>query len=65
MNAVRERGKKGLNKQERDILNALLLEPYINQRTLSELCGHSLGVVNHSIKNLIIGDYLEDRKSVV
>ena len=61
MNAVRERGKKGLNKQERDILNALLLEPYINQRTLSELCGHSLGVVNHSIKNLIIGDYLDDQ----
>lgn len=42
-----------MNKQESDILYALTLEPYINQRILSESCGHSLGVVNRSIKNLI------------
>ena len=42
-----------MNKQEADILNTLLSEPFINQRVLSEASGHSLGVVNRSIKNLI------------
>ena len=32
-----------MNKQESDILNALLLEPFINQRVLAEVSGHSLG----------------------
>lgn len=49
-----------MNKQERDVLNALIVEPYINQRILSEGCGHSLGVVNRSIKNLIKDDYLDE-----
>ena len=56
--------KKGglniVNKQEMDILSALLMEPYINQRVLSEITGHSLGVVNKSVKNLIKDDYLDD-----
>ena len=30
-----------MNKQERDILNVLLLEPFINQRILAEVSGHS------------------------
>ena len=47
-----------MNKQERDILNVLLLEPYINQRILSEKTGHSLGVVNRCIKSLIEKEYL-------
>lgn len=38
-----------MNKQESDILNALLLEPFINQRVLAEVSGHSLGVVNRSL----------------
>ena len=42
-----------MNKQESDILNALLLEPFINQRILAEVSGHSLGVVNRSLKELI------------
>lgn len=49
-----------MNKQERDILSALLVEPFINQRILSEFSGHSLGVVNRSIKNLIKEGYLDD-----
>lgn len=49
-----------MNKQEADVLSVLLLEPYINQRILSELCGHSLGVVNRSIKNLRRENYLDD-----
>lgn len=47
-----------MNIQECDIMNSIKTEPYINQRILSELSGHSLGVVNRSIKNLIKDDYL-------
>lgn len=46
-----------MNKQESDILNTLLLEPFINQRILAEVSGHSLGVVNRSLKELIKTDY--------
>ena len=42
-----------MNKQESDILNTLLLEPFINQRILAEVSGHSLGGVNRSLKELI------------
>lgn len=49
-----------MNKQESDILNTLLLEPFINQRILAEVSGHSLGVVNRSLKELIKMDYLDD-----
>lgn len=49
-----------MNKQESDILNALLLEPYVNQRILSEVSGHSLGVVNRSLKNLIKEGYVDE-----
>lgn len=50
-----------MNKQESDILNTLLLEPFINQRILSEVSGHSLGVVNRSLKNLIKEGFLDER----
>ena len=49
-----------MNKQESDILNTLLLEPFINQRILAEVSGHSLGVVNRSLKELMKADYLDD-----
>ena len=49
-----------MNKQESDILNTLLLEPFVNQRILSEVSGHSLGVVNRSLKNLINDGYLDE-----
>ena len=49
-----------MNKQESDILNTLLLEPFINQRILAEESGHSLGVINRSLKELIKMDYLDD-----
>lgn len=49
-----------MNKQESDILNTLLLEPFVNQRILSEVSGHSLGVVNRSLKNLITSGYLDE-----
>ena len=49
-----------MNKQECDILNTLLLEPFINQRILAEASGHSLGVVNRSVKELIKTGYIDD-----
>jgi len=48
-----------MNIREGDILNALILEPFINQRILAESSKHSLGVVNRSIKNLINSGYLD------
>ena len=47
-----------MNKQEYDVLNALMTEPYTNQRVLAELCGHSLGSVNKSVMALIKDGYL-------
>lgn len=54
------KGKMYMNKQKSDILNALLIEPFINQRILAEVSGHSLGVVNRSLKELIKADYLDE-----
>lgn len=51
---------KYMNKQESDILNVLLIEPFINQRILAEVSGHSLGVVNRSLKELIKLEYIDD-----
>lgn len=49
-----------LTKQEADILYELYKEPFINQRILSETSGHSLGVVNRSLKRLITKGYLNE-----
>lgn len=49
-----------MNKQEADILNTLFQEPFVNQRILAELSGHSLGIVNRSIKELIKDGYLDE-----
>ena len=49
-----------LTKQESDILYCLYKEPFINQRILSETSGHSLGVVNKSLKRLISLSYLDE-----
>lgn len=49
-----------MNIQEGDILNKLLEEPYINQRILAEACGHSLGVVNRSVRMLTEEGYLDE-----
>ena len=49
-----------LTKQECDILYELYKEPFINQRILSETSGHSLGVVNRSLKRLIAHNYLDE-----
>lgn len=52
-----------MNKQELDILNALLESHYSNQRELSARTGHSLGVVNSAVKTLVQNGYLSDDKT--
>ena len=49
-----------MNIQESDILKTLLYEAFVNQRMLAEKSGHSLGVVNKSLKHLIKEGYLDE-----
>ena len=49
-----------MKKQELDILNSLYMEPFINQRILAEMSGHSLGVVNRSIRELMKSGYVDE-----
>ena len=49
-----------MNLQESDILQTLLYEPFINQRILAESSGHSVGVVNRSLRQLMEDGYLFD-----
>ena len=49
-----------MNLQEANILRTLQNEPFINQRILAETSGHSLGIVNKSIRSLIEKGYLDD-----
>lgn len=48
-----------MNLQESDVLRTLLYEPFVNQRVLSEMSGHSLGVVNKSLRSLMQSGYLD------
>ena len=48
-----------MNSLKQDILNNLIKEPFINQRILAAQTGHSLGIVNRSIKELISEGYLD------
>lgn len=50
-----------MNKQESDILRTLFEKPFVNQRVLAEASGHSLGVVNKSLKTLIDNGYLDEK----
>ena len=45
--------------QQCDILCALAAEPFASQRLLAERCGHSLGVVNRSVRTLAAEGYLD------
>ena len=58
---LHETESQELTIQESDVLASLYRRPYVNQRSLSEDSGHSLGVVNHAIKDLISAGYLNDR----
>lgn len=48
-----------MNKQESDVLNSVMHSPSANQRILAEISGHSLGVVNRSVRELIKDGYLD------
>ncbi len=50
-----------MNKQESDILQELQKEPYVNQRILAERSGHSLGIVNRSLRALEDEGYLDSQ----
>ncbi len=50
-----------MNKQESDILQALCQEPFVNQRVLADVSGHSLGIVNRSLNALIAQGYLDEQ----
>ena len=53
-----------MNKQRKDVLNILYRHSVTNQREISELSGHSLGVVNKSIKELMNQGYINEKCSV-
>ena len=50
---TKRKEKMFMNLQESDILRIPCYEPFINQRILAEISGHSQGVVNRCIKSLI------------
>ena len=52
--------KEQLSIQESDVLSALYDEPFVNQRILAETSGHSLGVVNRSLRSLMAYGYLNE-----
>lgn len=49
-----------MNNSKQYILNNLIKEPFINQRILAAQTGHSLGIVNRSLKELISEGYLDE-----
>lgn len=49
-----------MNKQEADILNAIMQDSIVNQRILAETTGYSLGVVNKSLHKLIDQGYIQE-----
>lgn len=57
---IQKQTKQQLSLQESDILSTLLTEPFINQRILSELSGHSLGVVNKCLRELMDRGFLDE-----
>lgn len=49
-----------MNLQEADVLRTIKKDTFINQRILAETSGHSLGVVNKSLKKLINDGYIDN-----
>lgn len=50
-----------MNKQEQSILSYLLGNSFTSQRSLAKKCGHSLGIVNRSLKELVTLGYLDSQ----
>ena len=49
-----------MNIWERDLMKILLDSPFSSQRALAEQSGHSLGMVNRSLKKLVKEGYLDE-----
>lgn len=49
-----------MNRQEADILKILANRPFVNQRLLAQESGHSVGIVNRSLKDLQAGGCLNE-----
>lgn len=56
---MKEKKGKQMNRQQRDILKAIINNPNSSQRALSDITGHSLGIVNRSVKELREGGYID------
>lgn len=50
-----------MNTQEKDIVNMILEKGYQNQRILSEETGYSLGIINKSLRELVLSGYLNEK----
>lgn len=50
-----------MNKINADLLNALALQKYVNQRELAKTTGYSLGAVNNALKELVEEEYLDEQ----
>ncbi len=50
-----------MNNKESDILRALMMKSFVNQRILAEDSGHSVGVVNKTLKELLKKEYLNEK----
>ncbi len=49
-----------MNKQDYDIMNAIIKSPYLNQRDLANRSGYSVGKVNSSLKVLLSHQYIDE-----
>ncbi len=49
-----------MNRQESDLLRVLCQHPFRTQRMLADASGHSLGVVNRSVKSLLEQGYIDE-----
>ncbi|WP_289301442.1 NTP transferase domain-containing protein [Sporofaciens musculi] len=49
-----------MNKQDYDIMNAIVKSPYLNQRELANRSGYSVGKVNSSLKVLLNHQYIDE-----
>ena len=54
-----------MNIQTLDILNAIHTKPFTNQRDLAKESGHSLGIVNRCIKELMEGGYIDEHMGFI
>lgn len=53
-----------LNKQECDVLSTIYKSKNTNQRIISTISGHSLGIVNKAINSLTNHDYLDENSQL-